>query len=636
MSTNPTNTGSAFGAGSIFGQPSTTGTSPGLFGNASSAGATTTTPAFGSTPAGSNAAGGTTNIFGGGLNFGANTGTSSFGNPTTSAAPATGTTPASSAGSIFGNPGGAFGSTATGSTSGLGGGIFGNTGNNAATGASPFGNAGASNPASGGGLFGFGSNASSNNNGAASTNPPATQSAFTGFGQPKPTESAATTSATTPAAPAPASAPSLFSGFGAPKPADTSAAKPTTSSFFSQPPASVPGSTAAVPAGTATAAAGGLFGGFGKKPDAPASSSTTATTAPPTLPPFSLGLNKDTPSTNTTTAPAAGTSAPTGFFNLGGNKDANKEGEKKDTPAAFSLFGTKDASTEKKDTPATTAAPTSFGLFGAKKDGASSTPAATTLPTFSLGGASTTPKDADKQTAPVAGSSLGATTTSTAISVPPPSMLRGKTIEEIVNKWSTDLDVHVKEFNQFASEVAAWDRTLIENTRYLSTIYGFILEAEREQNEIDQTLDHIEQQQRDLSITLDVYEKKTDQYFEQGGKFRALDTGPADTERDKNYQLATELHGHLDDLSLSLVQMIEAVNTISGPETPDKGAGEDPMAQISQILSSHLESLQWIDGAVKDVETKVGDVEKQVRGITTDNSNGSGAGPKSRGYGLGR
>lgn len=49
------------------------------------------------------------------------------------------------------------------------------------------------------------------------------------------------------------------------------------------------------------------------------------------------------------------------------------------------------------------------------------------------------------------------------MSVPPPLALRGKTIEEIVNKWSSELEVHVREFNKFAGEVAVWDRALMEN-----------------------------------------------------------------------------------------------------------------------------------------------------------------------------
>jgi nuclear pore complex protein Nup62 len=56
------------------------------------------------------------------------------------------------------------------------------------------------------------------------------------------------------------------------------------------------------------------------------------------------------------------------------------------------------------------------------------------------------------------------------VMVPPPSMLRGKTIEEIVNRWSTDLENHVREFNKFAGEVAVWDRALIENGNNVSII----------------------------------------------------------------------------------------------------------------------------------------------------------------------
>ena len=63
-----------------------------------------------------------------------------------------------------------------------------------------------------------------------------------------------------------------------------------------------------------------------------------------------------------------------------------------------------------------------------------------------------------------------------------------------------------------------------------------MLVAEREQADIDQALDHIEQQQKDLVATLEVYEKTAEETFNaQGGSLglRALDTGPADTERDR-------------------------------------------------------------------------------------------------------
>lgn len=61
-----------------------------------------------------------------------------------------------------------------------------------------------------------------------------------------------------------------------------------------------------------------------------------------------------------------------------------------------------------------------------------------------------------------------------------------------------------------------------------------MLVAEREQADIDQALDHVEQQQRDLMATLEIYEKTAEESFNtQSGSIRALDTGPADTERDR-------------------------------------------------------------------------------------------------------
>jgi nuclear pore complex protein Nup62 len=53
------------------------------------------------------------------------------------------------------------------------------------------------------------------------------------------------------------------------------------------------------------------------------------------------------------------------------------------------------------------------------------------------------------------------------VAVPPPSMLRGKTIEEIVNRWTSELETHVKDFTKFAGEVSVWDRALVENSNHV-------------------------------------------------------------------------------------------------------------------------------------------------------------------------
>lgn len=48
-----------------------------------------------------------------------------------------------------------------------------------------------------------------------------------------------------------------------------------------------------------------------------------------------------------------------------------------------------------------------------------------------------------------------------------------------------------------------------------------------------------------------------------------------------------------------------------GTPGPAATGGGDPIGQIEAILNAHLGSLQWIDGAVKELEGKVKEVEAQ-------------------------
>ncbi|KAK0230509.1 Nsp1-like C-terminal region-domain-containing protein [Armillaria fumosa] len=497
-----------------------------------------------------------------------------------------------------------------------------------------------------GGLFGSGTNSTSTTTAA-----PAGVSAF---GQPRPAGITAATQPTSSFFSQPAASSGTTGGglFGSvPKPAGDASAAPKPNAFagaFSNTPAAVPAASGSGTAASATPASN-LFGGtsFFSKPAAPAATSplgvppagtSTDTNVPkPNL--FGNSLFGQTPASTSGSAAASstpGASTSTGqpaasgssLLNpglFGNTATGSSTTASTSTPAASSstaaptggLFGTQPA--EKKEGAPTASA---FGLPGSKPDEKKDSPAASS---FGLG---TKPaeKEGDKP------SGITPSTSTAPVAVQPPSMLKGKTIEEIVNKWSTDLETHVREFNKFAGEVAVWDRALIENGNNLAALYGHVLAAEREQNEVNQSLDHIEQQQRDLAATLDAYEKTAQEIFGgQGANLRSIDKGPADMERDKNYMLATDLQTNLDDLSGSLTQIIESVNSLS---LPSDSTSQDPMTQIAQILSSHLESLQWIDGAVKEVDTKVTEVEKKVRESGHGSSLHGSTNHKSRGFGL--
>lgn len=278
--------------------------------------------------------------------------------------------------------------------------------------------------------------------------------------------------------------------------------------------------------------------------------------------------------------PAENTEAPkTGGLSFGKPAEAPKEAPK---PSGFS-FG---KPAEKKDEPATEAKPAEAGNLFSK-------------PPASTSGTQTDTKP-------------------TNVAVSAPSLLRGKSMEDIVKMWQGELDASIKEFSQQAGEVAAYDRVLLKGGDEISRLVAQIAQAEERQSGIDQTLDYVEQQQTELNALLDTYESQRSELLQASGAHGRMDMGVADVEREKAYALAENLNTQLDDMSRNLVSMIDEVNQMSAPTTNGRRAVrdatdassealgslqvsrdvpgyEDPITQISAILNAHFSSLKWID-----------------------------------------
>lgn len=97
-------------------------------------------------------------------------------------------------------------------------------------------------------------------------------------------------------------------------------------------------------------------------------------------------------------------------------------------------------------------------LFGAKPAKASSSSAAPGIGVFA-----SAPKPASSTPA-----EPGASSSAAGPSEPAPNLLRGKTLEDIVDGWNKDLDSQVKEFERQAGEVREWDKVLVRNGNQVS------------------------------------------------------------------------------------------------------------------------------------------------------------------------
>jgi nuclear pore complex protein Nup62 len=257
-----------------------------------------------------------------------------------------------------------------------------------------------------------------------------------------------------------------------------------------------------------------------------------------------------------------------------------------------------------------------------------------------LGDLTTKPLSVAPTSVPTLSNQLTAPTASiTAKPAGGPAVLRTKTVEEILNKWTTELDVWTREFQKMGVKVAEWDNRILNgfgrvrppfhlptNLCKISALYNDLQRTESLQQQIDSSLDDVEAQQKELGVVLDDYERMVREVAEKelvgpaSGSLSGLTKSkyvfgaqliecrnPADIERENIYALSVSLSTSLSTMSQTLGSIISDVNAYASPGTE---GGGDPIKEISAVLDSHLTSLQWIDRATSDLQKDIAHIKK--------------------------
>ncbi|XP_040261040.1 nucleoporin-62 C-terminal-like protein isoform X2 [Bufo bufo] len=190
--------------------------------------------------------------------------------------------------------------------------------------------------------------------------------------------------------------------------------------------------------------------------------------------------------------------------------------------------------------------------------------------------------------------------TSGSTPVSTPAVMTYAQLENLINKWSLELEDQEKHFLQQATQVNAWDRTLITNGERITSLHREMEKVKLDQKRLDQELDFILSQQKELEDLLTPLE---DSVKEQSG---TIYLQHADEEREKTYKLAENIDAQLKRMAQDLKDVIEHLNTTAGP-----GDASNPLQQICKILNAHVDSLQWIDQNSALLQRKVEQVAKE-------------------------
>ncbi|XP_016398467.1 nuclear pore glycoprotein p62-like [Sinocyclocheilus rhinocerous] len=195
--------------------------------------------------------------------------------------------------------------------------------------------------------------------------------------------------------------------------------------------------------------------------------------------------------------------------------------------------------------------------------------------------------------APATITSTSAVTTSTA------PVLSYAQLEALINKWSSELEDQERHFLQQATQVNAWDRMLVENGEKITALHKDMEKVKLDQRRLDQELDFILSQQKELEDLLGPLEESVK---EQSGTIYMQN---ADEERERTYKLAENVDAQLKRMSQDLKEIIEHLNTSSGPADTT-----DPLQQICKILNAHMDSLQWVEQNSALLQRRVEEVSK--------------------------
>ncbi|XP_043932146.1 nuclear pore glycoprotein p62, partial [Protopterus annectens] len=220
-----------------------------------------------------------------------------------------------------------------------------------------------------------------------------------------------------------------------------------------------------------------------------------------------------------------------------------------------------------------------------------------TSTTASLPIASTTSIGLAATTTSATPSTIISTTATAATSMP--SVMTYAQLESLINKWSLELEDQEKHFLHQATQVNAWDRMLIENGEKITSLHREVEKVKLDQKRLDQELDFILSQQKELEDLLCPLEESVK---EQTG---TIYLQHADEERERTYKLAENIDAQLKRMTQDLKEIIGHLNLSSGPADTS-----DPLQQICKILNAHMDSLQWIDQNSVFLQRKVEEVSK--------------------------
>ncbi|KAK2990410.1 hypothetical protein RJ640_000852, partial [Escallonia rubra] len=195
-------------------------------------------------------------------------------------------------------------------------------------------------------------------------------------------------------------------------------------------------------------------------------------------------------------------------------------------------------------------------------------------------------------------------TVSTAVASAPklPSEITGKTVEEIIKEWNSELQERTGKFRKQANAIAEWDKKILRNRDVLLRLELLVAKVVETQSSLERQLELIETHQQEVDKALQSMEEEAEQIYKDERRL-LLDDEAAST-RDAMYEQAEIIERELEQMTEQIKQIIQTLNANQAREF-EAIDGMTPLDVVVRILNNQLSSLMWIDEKVEEFSSRI-------------------------------
>lgn len=183
-----------------------------------------------------------------------------------------------------------------------------------------------------------------------------------------------------------------------------------------------------------------------------------------------------------------------------------------------------------------------------------------------------------------------------------PSEIAGKTVEEIIKEWNSELQERTGKFRKHAAVVSEWDKRILHNRDILIRLEAEVAKVVETQASLVRQLELVETHQQEVDKALQSMEKEAEVIFKDE-KCLLLEDDAAST-RDTMFEKAEFIEREMERMTEQIKSIIQTFNSKQGGGM-DLSDSMTPIDAAVRILNNQLSSLMWIDEKANEFSSRI-------------------------------